>query len=92
MARRNKQAMKRHRQSLKRRARNKYYKSTMRTFVKRVRAAAAAGDAKASREALARALPIIDRVAGKGIIHKNTAARLKSRLTRLVAKVEQRAA
>ena len=89
---RNKQAMKRHRQSLKRRARNRHYRSTMRTFIKRVRLAVANGDVKASREALQRALPVIDRVAGKGIIHRNKAARLKSRLHRLVSKLERGAA
>ena len=87
---RNKQAMKRHRQSLKRRARNKHYKSTMRTFVKRVRMAAAEGDGGKAKKALTEAMRIIDKVAGKGIVHRNAAARTKSRLARLVQSVESK--
>ncbi len=87
---RNKQAMKRHRQSLKRRARNRHYKSTMRTFVKRVRLAAAEGDGGKAKKALAEAMRIIDKVAGKGIVHRNAAARTKSRLARLVQSVESK--
>ena len=87
---RNKQAMKRHRQSLKRRARNRHYKSTMRTFIKKVRMAAAEGDGGKAKKAFAEAMRIIDKVAGKGIVHKNAAARTKSRLAHLVQSVESR--
>ncbi len=87
---RNKQAMKRHRQSLKRRARNKHYKSTMRTFIKKVRTAASQGDGRKAKKAFVEAMKIIDKVAGKGIVHKNAAARTKSRLARLVQSVESK--
>ncbi len=56
----------------------------MRTFVKRVVAAAEAGDAETARSSLLEAESELDRAAGKGILHRNTAARLKSRLVRRI--------
>lgn len=67
--------IKRTRQSLKRRARNKQALSRMRTAIKKVRASH-------SRDALALAIPIIARTAAKGIIHRKAASRIISRLTR----------
>ncbi len=52
----------------------------VRTSIKKVRAALDAKDQKAASEAYAAAVPVIDRMADKGIIHKNKAARHKSRL------------
>ena len=52
----------------------------MRTYIKKVRKAIAAGDKEAAQAAFKAAVPIIDRMAGKGLIHKNTAARYKSRI------------
>tara|TARA_B100000686_G_C16779644_1_gene970955 strand:- start:1780 stop:1968 length:189 start_codon:yes stop_codon:yes gene_type:complete len=52
----------------------------IRTYIKRVNAAIEAKDSKAATEALSTAIPIIDRMADKGILHKNKAARHKSRL------------
>lgn len=53
----------------------------MRTLIKKVRAAIVAGDKKLASESLQIATSIIDKFAGKGLIHKNTAARYKSRLS-----------
>lgn len=74
------QARKRVLQTMNRRERNMAQRSLVRTHIKRVQKAIAAGktaDAKAAFEA---AVPIIDRMAGKGQIHHNKAARHKSRL------------
>jgi small subunit ribosomal protein S20 len=56
----------------------------MRTFVKQVRQAVAEGNAETAKTALERVIPFIDKAATKGIIHKATASRKISRLTRLV--------
>ena len=74
------QARKRTRQAERRRAHNASLRSRMRTSVKRVVRALNAGDAEAAGSALERAGPVLDGAAGKGIIHKNKAARHKSRL------------
>ena len=74
------QARKRARQNDKRRAHNAGLRSMTRTYIKKVYAAIDAGDAAAAQEAYNAAVPVIDRVADKGIIHKNKAARHKSRL------------
>ena len=60
-----------------------------RTYIKKVISALDAGDAQAAQAALNAAVPVIDRIADKGIIHKNKAARHKSRLN---AKVKALAA
>jgi len=74
-------AEKRNRQRIKRRARNQYHLSTMRTHVKRVRAAIEAKDGKAA-ELLKAAVAVIDKAASKGVIDKKAASRKISRLTR----------
>jgi len=73
-------AKKRARQSENRRQHNKHIRSGMRTTVKNVIYAIEAGDKKAAAEAFKIAVPEIDSSANKGIIHKNKAARHKSRL------------
>lgn len=65
----------------KSRQHNASRRSMMRTYVKRVRAAVEAGEKNAAQEAFAAAVPILDRMATKGLIHKNQAARTKSRLS-----------
>jgi len=75
------QARKRARQNVTRRARNASHRSMFRTFLKRVESAIEGGDQAAASTALNDAVPVIDRMASKGIIHKNKAARHKSRLT-----------
>ncbi|MBM69551.1 MAG: 30S ribosomal protein S20 [Haliea sp.] len=74
------QARKRARQAEKRRAHNASLRSLVRTNIKKVIAAIATGDAEQAKAAYASAVPVIDRMADKGIIHKNKAARHKSRL------------
>lgn len=74
------QAKKRARQNDKRRLHNASLRSMGRTYLKKVIAAIKSGDVEAAKAAYAQAVPIIDRIADKGIIHKNKAARHKSRL------------
>ena len=74
------QAKKRARQSEKRRTHNSSLRSLVRTVIKKVNAAIGSGDAAAAKSAYDNAVPVIDRLADKGIIHKNKAARHKSRL------------
>ena len=74
------QARKRARQSENRRSHNASLRSLVRTNIKRVVAAIQAGDAEQAQAAYTAAVPVIDRMADKGIIHKNKAARHKSRL------------
>lgn len=81
-------AKKRNRQMLKRRARNRAHTSRMRTAVKSLRQAIADGDSKVAQELLVPTLRIVDSIARKGVIHRNAAARTKSRLSRAVAGIE----
>jgi small subunit ribosomal protein S20 len=74
------QAKKRARQTEKRRAHNASLRSLVRTNIKKVLAAIATGDAGQAKTAYDSAMPVIDRMADKGIIHKNKASRHKSRL------------
>lgn len=83
-----KSAEKRARQAVQRRAHNMTMRSKMRTALKKVRAAAATGGKAAAQEALKQAVPVIDSMVNKGIVHKNAAARHKSRLTALVKGVQ----
>ena len=82
-------AKKRVRQNEERRLRNRHHRSRLRTAIKKLRAAAAAGDREASQEQLPRAIALLDRMASRGVVHKNAAARTKSRLSRLVARDQQ---
>lgn len=83
----NKSAIKRARQAEQRRARNLRVKSTARGAVREVRASAARGDATGAADLLRRAASLLDRAVSKGVLHRNTAARRKSRLAKLIAKV-----
>ncbi len=74
------QARKRARQAEKRRRHNAGMRSRLRTHIKKVVKAIEAGDAEGARSAYQAAVPVIDSMAGKGLIHKNKAARHKSRL------------
>jgi len=73
------QARKRVRQAEKSRQRNASQRSMMRTKVKRVFSAIESGDKAAAETALKDAVPVLDHMARKGLIHKNKAARYKSR-------------
>ncbi len=77
-------ALKQMRQSVKSRARNRKNVSQVKTQVKKLRAAIAAGDAETARKLLSETVGEIDKAAKKGIVHDNAAARYKSRLSRKV--------
>jgi small subunit ribosomal protein S20 len=74
------QAKKRAKQAEKSRVRNAGQRSNMRTFIKKVLAAVKEGDKEKAQAAFKTAMPIIDSAVTKGLIHKNKAARGKSRL------------
>ena len=78
------QARKRARQAEKARLHNGSLRSMVRTYIKKVVAAIQTGDAEKAKTAYAAAVPVIDRIADKGIIHKNKASNLKSKLTKKV--------
>ena len=75
-----KQARKRARQSTEQNAHNAAQRSRLRTAIKSVRKAIAAGDKTAAADTLKTATSVIDSIADKKVVHKNTAARNKSRL------------
>ncbi|GHT95414.1 30S ribosomal protein S20 [Betaproteobacteria bacterium] len=75
------QARKRARQAVQQRAHNASQRSSLRTAIKRVRQAIATGDKVAAQNVYSLSVSIIDRIADKKIIHKNKAARHKSRLS-----------
>lgn len=77
-----KSSMKDLRRTERRTARNRAAKGKLRSTLKSVRAAIDSGKTDAASAALAQATPIIDRAVSKGILHKNAAARHKSRLMR----------
>lgn len=74
-------ALKAHRQSLKHREHNRQFRSRLRGALKSVRTAIDGNDLAAAKTALRETISLIDRMAGKGIIHKNAAGRYKARLT-----------
>jgi len=76
-----KSALKVHRQSLQRRARNRLSRSRMRRAIKTYRAAISSGEVDVARGLLRPTLSLIDRTAKAGAIHVNAADRTKSRLT-----------
>ena len=84
-----KSAIKRARQNIKLRQHNASARSMFRTYVKNVLKAVEAGDQEAARAAYNVAQPVIDKASEKGLIHKNKAARIKSRL---IARVKAMAA
>lgn len=79
------QARKRARQAEKRRRHNASRRSMVRTYIKKVQAAIDEKNVEAANAAMASAIPVIDRMAARGILHKNKAARHKSRLTAAIA-------
>jgi small subunit ribosomal protein S20 len=80
-----KSAEKRVRQNAKRKEINRRNRSKLRTQIKKLRTAITSGDKAAGSEILGSTVSVIDKAVNKGIIHKNTAARHKSRLTKHVA-------
>ena len=79
-----KSALKRMRQSIKRGESNRSFRTRMRSAVKKLRAAIEEGNADLAKSLLTETLSTVDATAQKGVIHRNAAARTKSRLTRAV--------
>ncbi len=84
-----KSAKKRARQAEKHRQHNASMRSMVRTYIKKVYAAIATGDKNVAEESFKTAQPIIDRMASKGLLHKNKAARHKSRLSAHLKKMAE---
>ena len=84
-----KSAIKRIKQNHKRRLRNRLFTGRARTFVKNARSTLEEGTATDARAATIAAISALDKAAEKGIIHKNNAARRKSRLMRHLAQMEK---
>jgi small subunit ribosomal protein S20 len=80
LAKRTKSALKANRQNIKRREHNRQMRSRLRTALKSIRASLDAKDFDGAKAALRATTSIVDKMATKGIIHRNTAGRYKSRL------------
>jgi len=79
-------ALKAHRQSLVHRERNRKYRSQLRSTLKQIRTVLDGKDTSSAKTELTQAISLIDKMAGKGIIHRNTASRYKSRLNARLTK------
>ena len=86
MAKRTKSALKANRQNVKRREQNRQMRSRLRTALKAIRASLDEKDFDGARTALSKTVSIVDKMATKGIIHRNTAGRYKSRLSARLTK------
>jgi small subunit ribosomal protein S20 len=86
-----KSQIKRNRQNQRREDRNKSIRTSLKTASKKVRVAAAQGDGETATARAAEASRALDKAASKGVIHKKTAARRKSRLARAAAKASSEA-
>lgn len=82
-----KSAKKRAKQSEKARQHNVTLRSKLRTYIKKVRAAITTGNPESAKQSFQAAQPIIDGMVNKKIIHKNAAARYKSRLNARIKKM-----
>jgi small subunit ribosomal protein S20 len=79
-------ALKAHRQSLKNREHNRQFRARLRNALRSIRTAIDGHDLAAARSALKQTISLIDRMASKGVIHRNAASRYKSRLTTRIAR------
>ena len=86
MAKRTKSALKANRQNVKRREHNRQMRSKLRSALKSIRVSLDAKDLTAAKAALNQTVSIVDKMATKGIIHRNTAGRYKSRLSARMSK------
>jgi small subunit ribosomal protein S20 len=77
-------AEKAHRQSVKRREQNRQQRSRLRSALKAIRSALDESDLEGAKSRLKETFSLVDKMANKGIIHKNTAGRYKSRLVKRV--------
>jgi len=87
-----KSALKRIRQNDKARLRNRFHRVRMRTFIRKFRTAVDEGDLDAARENLAISVRLVRRTKSRGVIHRNTADRMVSRLNKAFNKLEAAAA
>jgi small subunit ribosomal protein S20 len=81
VAKRTKSALKANRQNITRREHNRQMRSKLRTALKAIRASLDAKDLSGAKSALNKTVSIVDKMATKGIIHRNTAGRYKARLS-----------
>lgn len=81
-----KSALKAHRQNVKRREHNRQMRTRLRNALRDVRAAIDTNDPAQAKDALRQTISLVDKLAGKGLIHRNTAARYKSRLAGRIAR------
>jgi small subunit ribosomal protein S20 len=88
VAKRTKSALKANRQNIKRREHNRQMRSKLRSALKAIRTSLEAKDLKGAKAALSQTVSIVDKMATKGIIHRNTAGRYKSRLASRMSKAE----
>ncbi len=79
-------ALKAHRQSVERRDQNRQMRTRLRRALRDIRAAIDDRDSESVKDALRNTVSLVDKMAGKGLIHRNTAGRYKSRLASRVAK------
>jgi small subunit ribosomal protein S20 len=86
VAKRTKSALKANRQNIKRREHNRQMRSKLRSALKAIRVSLDAKDLSGAKAALSQTVSIVDKMATKGIIHRNTAGRYKSRLASRMAK------
>jgi small subunit ribosomal protein S20 len=86
VAKRTKSALKANRQNIKRREANRQMRSRLRTALKSIRASLDENDVEGAKAALSKTVSIVDKMATKGIIHRNTAGRYKSRLSARLTK------
>ena len=85
MATKHASATKAHRQSLKNREHNRQFRARLRNALRNIRVAIDGKDLTAAKTALRQTISLIDKMASKGIIHRNAASRYKSRLTTRLA-------
>ncbi len=83
-------AIKRHRQSVRRRERNRARRTAARGAVRRARELIASGNQEEAQAAVREAASVLDRAARKGVIHPNNAARRKSRLMRMASATDKK--
>ena len=86
MAKRTKSSLKANRQNVKRREHNRQMRAKLRTALKSIRTSLDAKDLAGAKAALSRTVSIVDKMATRGIIHRNTAGRYKSRITARLTK------
>lgn len=79
-------ALKAHRQNLKRREHNRQLRARLRSALRDIRTAIDGGDPAKVKDALRDTISLVDKMAGKGLIHRNTAGRYKSRLATRVSR------